>query len=118
MPLVAVDMRVCHHRKCTVPYIVVKILRGEPIKYLLYPMAPDPRLVQFDHHLPNASEINIVEQTFLSPFNIDDQHCRPKRIEPAHTTADRAPDVSLDSSRAAGLLRARMRGAYEVLSEA
>jgi dTDP-4-dehydrorhamnose reductase len=42
----------------------------------------------------------------------------PKRIEPAHTTADRAPDVSLDSSRAAGLLRTRMRGAYEVLSEA
>ncbi|MDX6425330.1 MAG: dTDP-4-dehydrorhamnose reductase [Gaiellaceae bacterium] len=38
------------------------------------------------------------------------------RIEAAHTTADRAPDVSLDSSRAAGLLQTRLRGAYEVLS--
>jgi dTDP-4-dehydrorhamnose reductase len=40
----------------------------------------------------------------------------PERIEPAHTTPDRAPNVSLDSSRAAGLLRTRLRGAYEVLS--
>jgi dTDP-4-dehydrorhamnose reductase len=40
----------------------------------------------------------------------------PERIEPAHTSADRAPDVSLDSSRAAGLLQTRLRGAYEVLS--
>jgi dTDP-4-dehydrorhamnose reductase len=42
----------------------------------------------------------------------------PERIEPAHTTPERAPDVSLDSSRAAGLLQTRLRGAYEVLSEA
>jgi dTDP-4-dehydrorhamnose reductase len=40
----------------------------------------------------------------------------PSRIEPAHTTPDRAPDVSLDSSRAGGLLRTRLRGVYEVLS--
>jgi len=40
----------------------------------------------------------------------------PGRIEQAHTTPDRAPDVSLDSSRAAGLLQTRLRGAYEVLS--
>ena len=40
----------------------------------------------------------------------------PERIEAAQTTPDRAPDVSLDSSRAAGLLRTRLRGAYEVLS--
>jgi dTDP-4-dehydrorhamnose reductase len=40
----------------------------------------------------------------------------PDRIEPANTTADRAPDVSLDSSRAAGLLETRLRGVYEVLS--
>jgi dTDP-4-dehydrorhamnose reductase len=40
----------------------------------------------------------------------------PERIEPAHTTLARAPDVSLDSSRAAGLLQTRLRGAYEVLS--
>jgi dTDP-4-dehydrorhamnose reductase len=37
-------------------------------------------------------------------------------IEPAHTTPDRAPDVSLDSSRARGLLRTRLRGVYETLS--
>lgn len=40
----------------------------------------------------------------------------PERIEVANTAPDRAPDVSLDSSRAAGLLRTRLRGAYEVLS--
>jgi dTDP-4-dehydrorhamnose reductase len=40
----------------------------------------------------------------------------PERIEPAHTTPDRAPDVSLDSSRAGALLQTRLRGAYEVLS--
>jgi dTDP-4-dehydrorhamnose reductase len=41
----------------------------------------------------------------------------PDRIEAAKTTPDRAPDVSLDSSRAAALLQTRLRGAYEVLSE-
>lgn len=40
-----------------------------------------------------------------------------ERIVPAHTTPDRAPDVSLDSSRAGRLLRTKLRGAYEVLSE-
>jgi dTDP-4-dehydrorhamnose reductase len=40
----------------------------------------------------------------------------PARIERTRTTPDRAPDVSLDSSRATGLLRARVRGVYEVLS--
>jgi dTDP-4-dehydrorhamnose reductase len=40
----------------------------------------------------------------------------PGRIEAAHTTPERAPDVSLDSSRATGLLRTRLRGAYDVLS--
>jgi dTDP-4-dehydrorhamnose reductase len=40
----------------------------------------------------------------------------PERIERAHTTANRAPNVSLDSSRAAELLQTRLRGAYEVLS--
>ena len=39
----------------------------------------------------------------------------PERIEPANTTRERAPEVSLDSSRAAGLLQTRLRGAYEVL---
>jgi dTDP-4-dehydrorhamnose reductase len=42
----------------------------------------------------------------------------PARIEPAHTTPERAPDVSLDSARAAGLLQTPLRGAYEVLSAA
>jgi dTDP-4-dehydrorhamnose reductase len=37
-------------------------------------------------------------------------------IEAAHTTPDRAPDVSLDSSRAQGLLKTRLRGVYETLS--
>lgn len=37
------------------------------------------------------------------------------RLEPAHTTPDRAPDLSLDSTRAAGLLRSRLRGVHEVL---
>jgi dTDP-4-dehydrorhamnose reductase len=41
----------------------------------------------------------------------------PERIERGHTTPDRAPDVSLDSSRALELLQTRLRGAYEVLSE-
>ena len=36
-------------------------------------------------------------------------------IERAHTTPDRAPNVTLDSSRAAQLLRTRLRGVYEVL---
>jgi dTDP-4-dehydrorhamnose reductase len=40
----------------------------------------------------------------------------PDRIERARTTPTRAPNVSLDSSRAAGLLQTRLRGAYEVLS--
>jgi dTDP-4-dehydrorhamnose reductase len=42
----------------------------------------------------------------------------PERIERAHTTPDRSPDVSLDSSRAAALLQTPLRGAYEVLSSA
>jgi len=40
----------------------------------------------------------------------------PTRIEAAHTTPERAPNVSLDSSRARALLRARLRGAREVLA--
>jgi dTDP-4-dehydrorhamnose reductase len=39
----------------------------------------------------------------------------PARLEGARTTPDRAPDVTLDSSRAAGLLATRLRGVYEVL---
>jgi dTDP-4-dehydrorhamnose reductase len=39
----------------------------------------------------------------------------PTRLEPAHTSPDRAPNVTLDSSRARSLLRTTLRGAYEVL---
>jgi hypothetical protein len=39
----------------------------------------------------------------------------PYRIEPAQTTPDRAPDVTLDSSQAAALLQTRLRGVREVL---
>lgn len=37
-------------------------------------------------------------------------------IEGAHTTPDRAPNVSLDSSLAQSLLRTQLRGAYETLA--
>ena len=40
----------------------------------------------------------------------------PAAARAARTTPDRAPNVSLDSSRAASLLSTRLRGAYEVLS--
>jgi dTDP-4-dehydrorhamnose reductase len=36
-------------------------------------------------------------------------------IERAHTAPDRAPNVSLDSSRAAALMPTRLRGVYDVL---
>jgi dTDP-4-dehydrorhamnose reductase len=39
----------------------------------------------------------------------------PASLEPVRTTPDRAPDVTLDSSRAASLLQTRLRGVYEVL---
>jgi dTDP-4-dehydrorhamnose reductase len=38
-----------------------------------------------------------------------------ERIEKAQTTPERAPDVTLDSSRARELLKTRLRGVYEVL---
>ena len=37
-------------------------------------------------------------------------------IEAAHTTPDRAPNVTLDSSRGQALLKTRLRGVYETLS--
>jgi dTDP-4-dehydrorhamnose reductase len=39
----------------------------------------------------------------------------PARVERAHTTPDRAPNVTLDSSRARALLTTRLRGVREVL---
>jgi len=41
----------------------------------------------------------------------------PARIERAHTTPDRAPDVSLDSSRAAALMQTHLRGVHELLGK-
>ena len=38
------------------------------------------------------------------------------QLDAAQTTPDRAPNVSLDSSRAASMLATRVRGVYEVLS--
>jgi dTDP-4-dehydrorhamnose reductase len=40
----------------------------------------------------------------------------PRRVERANTTPDRAPNVSLDSSRAAALLKTRLRGVREILA--
>ena len=40
----------------------------------------------------------------------------PAQLEAAQTTPYRAPNVSLDSSRAASMLATRVRGVYEVLS--
>jgi dTDP-4-dehydrorhamnose reductase len=37
------------------------------------------------------------------------------QLEPVQTTADRAPNVTLDSSRAGALLATRLRGVREVL---
>jgi dTDP-4-dehydrorhamnose reductase len=39
----------------------------------------------------------------------------PSKLERAHTTSDRAPNVTLDSSRARSLLRTRLRGVREAL---
>ena len=39
----------------------------------------------------------------------------PAELEPTRTTADRAPNVTLDSSRARELLSTRLRGVREVL---
>jgi len=39
----------------------------------------------------------------------------PGKLEPTRTTAARAPNVTLDSSRARGLLSTRLRGVREVL---
>jgi len=40
----------------------------------------------------------------------------PAQLEPAHTTPERAPNVTLDSSRAGALLATRLRGVREVLA--
>lgn len=59
-------------------------------------------------HLGGADDVSRLDFALLLGAD-------PKRIEPAHTTPERAPNVSLDSSRAAVLLETRLRGVYEVL---
>jgi dTDP-4-dehydrorhamnose reductase len=71
-------------------------------------------VVRMDHvgalHLGGAEDLSRFDFAVLLGAD-------PQRIEPGHTTLDRAPDVSLDSSRAAALLQTRLRGVYEVLSD-
>jgi dTDP-4-dehydrorhamnose reductase len=71
-------------------------------------------LVRMEHagvlHLGGADDVSRFDLAVLLGAD-------PQRIEAGHTTPDRAPDVSLDSSRAAALLQTRLRGVYEVLSE-
>jgi dTDP-4-dehydrorhamnose reductase len=75
---------------------------AEAILELLEVDAPGPL------HLGGADDVSRFDFALLLGAD-------PGRIERAHTTQDRAPDVSLDSSRAAGLLATRVRGVREVL---
>jgi dTDP-4-dehydrorhamnose reductase len=59
-------------------------------------------------HLGGADDVD--RYTFALLLGAD-----PERIEQGHTTPDRAPDVTLDSSRAAALLPTRLRGVRELL---
>jgi dTDP-4-dehydrorhamnose reductase len=59
-------------------------------------------------HVAGADDVD--RYTFALLLGAD-----PARIERAHTTPDRAPNVSLDSSRAASLLPTRLRGVRDVL---
>lgn len=61
-------------------------------------------------HLAGADDVSRYELALLLGAD-------PDRIERAHTTPDRAPNVTLDSSRAAKLLGTRLRGVYEVLGQ-
>jgi len=70
-------------------------------------------LVALDHagpiHLGGADDVSRYDLALLLGAD-------PARIEAAKTSADRAPDVTLDSSLAAGLLRTRLRGVREVVA--
>jgi dTDP-4-dehydrorhamnose reductase len=59
-------------------------------------------------HLGGADDVD--RFTFALLLGAD-----PERIEQGRTTPDRAPDVTLDSSRAEALLPTRLRGVREVL---
>jgi len=59
-------------------------------------------------HLAGADDVSRYELAVL--LGADEE-----QIEGVQTTPDRAPDVTLDSSQAAELLTARLRGVHEVL---
>jgi dTDP-4-dehydrorhamnose reductase len=59
-------------------------------------------------HLAGADDVSRYEFALLLGAD-------PRRIERAQTTPDRAPNVTLDSSRGQLLLATRLRGVYEVL---
>jgi dTDP-4-dehydrorhamnose reductase len=61
-------------------------------------------------HLAGADDVSRYEFALLLGAD-------PGRIERAQTTPDRAPNVTLDSSRGRLLLAARLRGVYEVLDQ-
>jgi dTDP-4-dehydrorhamnose reductase len=59
-------------------------------------------------HLGGADDVSRYEFAMLLGADA-------RRVERAETTPDRAPNVTLDSSRAQELLTTRLRGVYEVL---
>jgi dTDP-4-dehydrorhamnose reductase len=60
-------------------------------------------------HVAGADDVNRFDFALLLGAD-------PDTIEPAQTTPERAPDVTLDSSQAARLLKTRLRGVREVLA--
>lgn len=69
-------------------------------------------LVELDHsgpiHMGGADDVSRFDFAVLLGAD-------PARLEAGHTTPDRSPNVTLDSSRAAALVPTRLRGVYEVL---
>jgi dTDP-4-dehydrorhamnose reductase len=61
-------------------------------------------------HLGGADDVSRYELALLLGAD-------PALIRRAHTTPERAPNVSLDSSHARTLLRTRLRGVREFLGE-
>lgn len=69
-------------------------------------------LVEEDHagpiHMGGADDVSRFDFAVLLGAD-------PEQLEAAHTTPGRAPNVTLDSTRAAALVETRLRGVYEVL---
>lgn len=70
-------------------------------------------LVELDHagplHMGGADDVSRFDFAVLLGAD-------PATLEPAQTTPDRAPNVTLDSTRATALVGTRLRGVSEVLS--